>query len=176
MHVSQEIRFLIFFLFIEGRNTFQTMFVSWLTVKTEILNLLKPGLIFLKYKEKTQKKFLAWYLRMFKSYPNLKISKFWFFSLKGNFHDFLTQKFELFCITHCMGKSSQICCRMSMNFCECVANIGLRVRIKITNKINQKNYFRLCHIFLYFFELTFYFFLFFCLYYPIGTTKIWIDR
>ena len=29
---------------------------------------------------------------------------------------------------------------------------GLRVSIKITNKIKEKNYFRLCHIFLYFFN------------------------
>ena len=37
---------------------------------------------------------------------------------------------------------------------------GLRVRIKITNKINQKNYFRLCHIFLYFFLIDLLFSLF----------------
>ena len=93
------------------------------TVRAKILNLLKPVLICSKSQKNNRKKFLAWYLQVFKRYSNLKISKFWFFSWNGNFHDFLTQKFELFCIAHCMGKSSQIWCRMSMNFCECVANI-----------------------------------------------------
>ena len=93
------------------------------TVRVKILNLLKPVLICYQSQKHNRKKFLAWYLQVFKRYSNLKISKFWFFSWNGNFHDFLTQKFELFCIAHCMGKSSQIWCRMSMNFCECVANI-----------------------------------------------------
>ena len=61
-------------------------------VRAKILNLLKPVLICLKSQKTTEK----------------------------IFHDFLTKKFELFCIAHCMGKSSQIWCRMSMNFCECV--------------------------------------------------------
>ena len=76
-----------------------------------------------KITKEQQKKFLAWYLQVFKRYSNLKISKFWFFSLNRNFHDFLTQKFELFCIAHCVGKSLQIWCRMSMNFCEYIVTI-----------------------------------------------------
>ena len=35
-------------------------------------------------------------MQIFKSYSNLKISKFWFFVLKGDLHDFLTKKLDFF--------------------------------------------------------------------------------
>ena len=53
---------------------------------------------------------------MFKSYKQMKICKFSIFQHVGNFHDFLSQKLETFCKTHCMGKSWKILFRMRYNF------------------------------------------------------------
>ena len=41
-----------------------------------------------KIMKKRRNQFLARYMQMLKSYSNLKISKFWLFSVNGNFHDF----------------------------------------------------------------------------------------
>ena len=55
-------------------------------------------------------------MQMFKSYSNYKILKFWFFSLHGNFHEFLGYTFEIFCIAHWSGKSLHFTCRMCQYF------------------------------------------------------------
>ena len=76
----------------------------WVTsrqqLKVKILKLLKMGFHGSKSAPKYNSRVLEQNIQSFISYSQLKIRKFWFFSRNINFHDFLTQKRETFCITH----------------------------------------------------------------------------
>ena len=76
----------------------------WVTsrqlLKVNILKLLQMGFSGSKSAPKYNPRVLEQNIQWFKSYNQLKIRKFWFFSKNNNFYDFLTQKRETFCITH----------------------------------------------------------------------------